>query len=219
MIRVLGIKRGSSRKLGIPVIALLCFLIIGSFISTSAIAETESDIVARADAEFSSGKSVLEVISSALSSAEAVGIPSERIAQALADALMDAGIRNGADGSILAGQIASGMLLAVTAAGADTNTTLRTVSETVLGIRAASESNGLDAATVESQVLSALSSNATTAELGTQLANVAAAALAQTRAETYTPPATPQASVPPAPSTIPSDVQNAYDPTASPSST
>jgi hypothetical protein len=175
--------------------------------------------VAQATKDFAAGQSLQDVMAHALSSAAGSDVAFDNLAAALAESLMQAGIKNGADGVVLAGQIASAMLYALNANGADTATTLRTISQMVEGIRAAADRNGLKEKEdlVRSEIDKVLIAAASSGELGEQLVKVVDAAYAEKHAETYTAPPAPkvQPPPPPAPSPIAANVSNAFDPTAS----
>jgi hypothetical protein len=197
-------------------VLFLAAMLVSTLYLPAANAATQAEIVAQAQAAYTSGQNLNGVISQAINSALSSGISLPDIAPALAETLMQAGIQNGADGVALAGQVASAMLYALTAIGTDTATTLRTISEMVEGIRAASDRNGLNADAVRSQIDTVLIAAASSGELGVQLVRVVDAAYAQTHAETYTAPPGPRAQGPPsAPASVGANVANAFNPTAS----
>ena len=204
MERISSIKRIGIRDGGQGVAVLVFFFAVilsCSLFATTANANAQADIVAQATKDFAVGQSLQDVMAHALASAAGSGVAFDNLAATLAESLMQAGIKNGADGVVLAGQIASAMLYALTASGADTATTLRTISQMVEGIRAAADRNGLNADAVRSQIDTALIAAASSSELGQQLVQVVDAAYTQK-------PPTP-------PPSVASNVSNAFDPTAS----
>ncbi len=218
MEKILSIKRigirGGGR--GAAVLAFFCAVILScSLFATAANADAQADIVAQATKDYAAGQSLQDVISKALSSAAASDVAPDNLAAALAESLLQAGIKNGADGVALAGQIASTMLCALTAGGTDTVTTLRTISQMVEGIRAAADRNGLNADAVRSQIDTDLIASACAGELGEQLAQVLDAVYKKKHAETYTAPPAPTVTPPSPPSNVASNVTNTFDPTAS----
>jgi len=208
-IKRIGIRDGGR---GAAVLALFFAVILScALFATAANADTQGDIVAQATKDFAAGQSLQDVMAHALSSAAGSDVAPENLAAALAGSLMQAGITNGADGVVLAGQIISAMLSALAAGGADTDTKLRTLAQMVEGIRPVSDSNGLNADAVHSQIIAAASSG----DLGEQYAQVVNDAWTG-RADTYTTlPAPKVQPPPPAPSPIAANVSNAFDPTAS----
>jgi len=215
-IKCIGIRGGVR---GAAVLAFFFAVILScSLFATAANAEPQADILAQATADYAAGQSPQDVICHALASATASGVALDNLAPALAESLMEAGIKNGADGVLLAGQVASGMLCCtLTASGNDTATTLRTISQMVEGIRAAADRHGLNADSVHSQIDTDLSASACVGELGVQLVQVVNAAYLQAHAETYTAPAPPVVRANPlvAPASVGSNVANAFTPTAS----
>jgi len=212
-IKCIGIRGGGR---GVAVLAFFFAVILScSLFATAANAEPQADIVAQATADYAAGQSLQDVITHALASATAAGVALENLAPALAETLMEAGIKNGADGVVLAGQVAEAMLCALTGSGTDTANTLRAISQMVEGIRAAADRHGLNAELVRGEINKDLSASACAGELGVQLAQVVDAAYLQAHAETYTAPPVARANPLVAPASVGSNVANAFSPTAS----
>lgn len=198
--------KGAALPMLFLAVVLSCFLF-----SNPVSAATQAEIVAQATAEYAAGRSIQDVVAHALAAAAASDIAFDSLAPALAESLMQAGIQSEAEGISLSGQITSAMLSALMAQGADNPTVLRTVSQMVEGIRAASDRAGLNADAVRAQIGSVLSAVGGTGEFGTQLVQVLNAAYSEAHAETYTTP--PRQSPPPVPGQTSSQtaIPTAYD--------
>jgi hypothetical protein len=151
-------------------------------------ATTQRDIIAGAKAAYALGQSLNAVIAQALKAASAAGVYVPDMVPGLAETLMQTGIDQKRDGVALSGQIASATYSALAAQDADNATILRTMSQTVEGIRAAADRNKLDTAAVLAQINSSLASVGGT--LSTQPSQVVNQAYSQAHAETYTAPGT-----------------------------
>lgn len=165
-------------------------------------------IVTQAMQNLASGQPLLAVVEQALKSAADSGVSLQNLSPALAQSLMQAGLATGADGTVLAGQITSAFLAALTAQGADSTTIIQTISLMAQGIGAAAADNGLDATAVFNQIMAAVTAQGD--NNAGQLVQVVSNVAARLGIDSTPPPP------PPPPSNVPSNVSNTFDPTASP---
>lgn len=207
------VKNGFFRVHYFDALLTLC-LLSACLMPTTAVAAAESDILSQARISIAAGVAMERVCTEAVASIRSAGGSMEGTSAALAQNLLLEGMKSGRDGIISAQEIMEGLLSAYLTQQVPTQELFRTVSNSVLGLRAGAARAGLDQAALRAAIEQSLTRIALSGDLATQLAAVIAAAFAKDVAETYTFSFAPR---PPAPTGSPTRVSGRYDGTVSPS--
>jgi hypothetical protein len=191
----------------------LSIVLLTSYLpANGAFAATLGEILDQARTKVLAGQDLPQVISQSVAAAQESGIVLDALAAPLVETLLEAGIDKGGNGVALAGDIASGLFLAIKDAGVDDPTLFRSVSQAIQGLRAGAARRGLDASQVRAEIQSSLEGAASTTEMAQQMGRIVESTYEEAYAATYTPPAPSPPAAPPSP---PGVIGNAYDPTAS----
>jgi hypothetical protein len=190
-------------------------VVIGGVLADSAHGATEAEIVYEAKNKYTSASySVSQIINDAFDSAEASGIAPADISAALSQILMETSGELGGSATVYINSIISSMLKALSRVAEDETELTKSFSQSIQGIRAAASRMGLDLNAVRSSIENSIKDLPLTDQQQEQkLIGVVALAYQQTHAANYIP--SPLEVAPAPPTGPPSEIADAYDPTAS----
>ena len=207
------------KKTSAPVIftALWVFMLvtIGGVLAESAQGATKAEIVYEAKSKYTSATySMSQIVNDAFDKAEASGIAPADISAALSQILMETSMELGESASDSINSITSSMLQALLRVTEDKAELSESFSQSIQGIRAAASRMGLDLNAVRSSIESSIRNLPLTEQRKQELIGVVAYAYLLTHAANYIPDYLRAAPAPP-PTGPPSEIADAYDPTAS----
>ena len=207
-----------TKKASAPVIFtalwVVMLVVIGGVLADSALGATKAEIVYEAKNKYTSASySVSQIINDAFDSAEASGIAPADIFAALSQILMETSGELGRSASANINSIISSMHQALQRVTEDEAELSESFSQSIQGIRAAASRMGLDLNAVRSSIESSIRDLLLTEQQKQELIGVVALAYQQTHAANYIP--SPLEVAPEPPTGPPSEIADAYDPTAS----
>ena len=189
-------------------------LVIGGVLADSAHGATEAEIVYEAKNKYTSAAySMSQIVNDAFDSAEASGIAPADISAALSQILMETSSELGESASVYIHSVTSNMLQALLRVTKDEAELSQSFSQSIQGIRAAASRMGLTLNTVRSSIENSIKDLPLTEQQQQKLIGIVALAYQQTHAANYIP--SPLEVAPEPPTGPPSEIADAYDPTAS----
>jgi hypothetical protein len=201
---------------------VVMLMVIGGVLADSAHGATKAEIVYEAKNKYTSAAySMSQIVNEAFDSAEASGIAPADVSAALSQILMETSGELGRSASANINSIISSMhqaLQRVTEDEAELSESFsqslsESFSQSIQGIRAAASRMGLDLNAVRSSIESSIRNLPLTEQQKQELIGVVALAYQQTHAANYIP--SPLLVAPAPPTGPPSEIADAYDPTAS----
>jgi hypothetical protein len=206
------IKKASAPVISTALWAVM-LVVIGSVLADSAHAATEAEIVYEAKNKYTSAYAMSQVVNDAFDSAEASGIAPADISAALSQILMETSGELGGSASVYICSVTSNMLQALQRVTEDEAELSQSFSQSIQGIRAAASRMGLNLNAVRSSIENCIKDLPLTEQQQQKFVGFVALAYQQTHAANYIP--SPLEVAPEPPPGPPSEIADAYDPTAS----
>jgi hypothetical protein len=206
------IKKASAPVISTALWAVM-LVVIGSVLADSAHAATEAEIVYEAKNKYTSAYAMSQVVNDAFDSAEASGIAPADISAALSQILMETSGELVGSATEYINSIVSSMHQALQRVTEDEAELSESFSQSIQGIRAAALRMGLTLNAVRSSIENSIRTLPLSEQQKQDLIGVVALAYQQTYASNYIP--SPLEVAPAPPTGPPSEIADAYDPTAS----
>jgi hypothetical protein len=193
---------------------VVMLVVLGGVLADSAHGATKAEIVYEAKNKYTSAAySMSQIVNDAFDSAEASGIAPADISAALSQILMETSSELGGSATVYINSIISSTHQALQRVTEDEAELSESFSQCIQGIRAAAFRMGLDLNAVRSSIESSIRNLPLTEQQKQELIGVVALAYQQTHAANYIP--SPLEVAPARPEGPPSEIADAYDPTAS----
>jgi len=207
-----------TKKASAPVIFtafwVVMLVVIGGVLADSAHGATEAEIVYEAKNKYTSYLySMSQIVNDAFDSAETSGIAPADISAALSQVLMETSGELGGSASVYIDSITSNMLQVLQRVTEDEAELSQSFSQSIQGIRASASRMGLTLSAVRSSIENSIKALPLTEQQQQKLIGVVALAYQQTHTANYIP--SPLEVAPEPPTGPPSEIADAYDPTAS----